>query len=106
MPHSDVQPRRAVDQLQKAEHRVKIIQRPKPLREKLSQTCFITAPVVERRQVDAKDGTIKYLWRLGDGSCIETLKALTCKVLLPVKEVSNNSLVLPLQERPGGVNWA
>ena len=27
MPHSDVQPRRAVDQLQKAEHRVKIIQR-------------------------------------------------------------------------------
>ncbi|MCI9473032.1 MAG: 23S rRNA (adenine(2503)-C(2))-methyltransferase RlmN [Flavonifractor sp.] len=45
----------------------------KPLREKLSQTCFITAPVVERKQVDSKDGTIKYLWRLGDGSCIETV---------------------------------
>ena len=45
----------------------------KPLREKLSQTCFITAPVVERKQVDPKDGTIKYLWRLGDGSCIETV---------------------------------
>ena len=30
-------------------------------------------PEVERRQVSAKDGTIKYLWRLGDGNCIETV---------------------------------
>lgn len=45
----------------------------KPLREKLAQTCSITRPVVERRQVSAEDGTIKYLWRLSDGNCIETV---------------------------------
>lgn len=28
---------------------------------------------VERKQVSALDGTIKYLWRLGDGNCIETV---------------------------------
>lgn len=46
---------------------------PKPLREKLAQTCLLAAPEVERRQVDTTDGTVKYLWRLGDGSCIETV---------------------------------
>ena len=46
---------------------------PKPLREKLAQTCLLAAPQVERRQVDTTDGTVKYLWRLGDGSCIETV---------------------------------
>ena len=45
----------------------------KPLREKLSAACFITVPAVERRQVDSQDGTVKYLWRLGDGNCIETV---------------------------------
>lgn len=45
----------------------------KPLREKLSETCFITAPTVERRQTSQIDGTIKYLWRLRDGNCIETV---------------------------------
>ncbi len=45
----------------------------KPLREKLEQSCVITVPAVERRQVDTKDGTVKYLWRLGDESCIETV---------------------------------
>ncbi len=45
----------------------------KPLREKLSQTCFLTRPAVERKQVSAQDGTIKYLWRLGDENCIETV---------------------------------
>ncbi len=43
------------------------------LRETLSRQCFITVPAVERRQVDPKDGTVKYLWRLRDGSCIETV---------------------------------
>lgn len=28
---------------------------------------------MERRQVSSLDGTIKYLWRLGDGNCIETV---------------------------------
>lgn len=45
----------------------------KPLREKLSQACFITAPKVERKQVSQVDGTVKYLWRLGDGNCVETV---------------------------------
>ena len=46
---------------------------PKSLREQLGESCFITAPAVERKQVSAQDGTIKYLWRLGDGNCIETV---------------------------------
>lgn len=45
----------------------------KALRQKLSATCFITAPKVARKQVSALDGTIKYLWELGDGNCIETV---------------------------------
>ncbi len=46
---------------------------PKALREKLSGSCFITAPQVERKQVSKLDGTVKYLWRLGDGNCVETV---------------------------------
>ena len=45
----------------------------KPLREKLTENCFITAPTVERKQTSQIDGTIKYLWRLGDGNCVETV---------------------------------
>lgn len=45
----------------------------KPLREKLSRTCLLAPPQVERKQVSAQDGTIKYLWRLADGNCIETV---------------------------------
>ncbi|MDE6590413.1 MAG: 23S rRNA (adenine(2503)-C(2))-methyltransferase RlmN, partial [Oscillospiraceae bacterium] len=30
-------------------------------------------PVVERRQISQTDGTTKYLWRLLDGNCIETV---------------------------------
>ena len=45
----------------------------KPLREKLAASCILYAPHVERRQVSSLDGTIKYLWRLGDGNCIETV---------------------------------
>ncbi|MCI8869529.1 MAG: 23S rRNA (adenine(2503)-C(2))-methyltransferase RlmN [Lawsonibacter sp.] len=46
---------------------------PKQLREKLKETCLLARPVAARKQVSALDGTIKYLWRLGDGSCIETV---------------------------------
>ena len=46
---------------------------PKSLREKLAQECFITRPTVERKQESALDGTIKYLWKLADGNCIETV---------------------------------
>lgn len=45
----------------------------KKLRLKLSDTCLITAPKVARKQVSALDGTIKYLWELEDGNCIETV---------------------------------
>ena len=45
----------------------------KSLRQKLSENCFITAPKVARKQVSELDGTIKYLWELGDGNCIETV---------------------------------
>ena len=46
---------------------------PKGLRETLASECFITHPTVERKQVSAQDGTIKYLWRLSDGNCVETV---------------------------------
>ena len=46
---------------------------PKALRETLKETCVITVPAVERRQVSKEDGTVKYLWRLADGNCIETV---------------------------------
>ncbi len=45
----------------------------KPLREKLSERYFISVPQVERKQVSRLDGTVKYLWRLMDGNCIETV---------------------------------
>ena len=45
----------------------------KSLREKLSATCYINTLKVERKQVSAIDGTVKYLWRLPDDNCIETV---------------------------------
>ncbi len=46
---------------------------PKDLRAKLAEHCVISYPTVERKQVSAQDGTIKYLWRLMDGNCVETV---------------------------------
>jgi len=45
----------------------------KALREKLQAQCYITAPKVARKQTSQLDGTIKYLWELTDGNCIETV---------------------------------
>ena len=45
----------------------------KALREKLEQVYYIDAPTVERKQCSRLDGTIKYLWKLADGNCIETV---------------------------------
>jgi len=45
----------------------------KPLRAKLAEQFYITAPTVARKQVSQLDGTIKYLWELRDGNCIETV---------------------------------
>lgn len=46
---------------------------PKSLRETLQAQSYITVPIVERKQQSALDGTIKYLWRLRDGNCVETV---------------------------------
>ena len=46
---------------------------PKSLREGLDKRFFISCPKAIRKQVSEKDGTIKYLWRLADGNCIETV---------------------------------
>ena len=46
---------------------------PEALREQLAGQYELTAPAVARKQVSAKDGTIKYLWRLGDGHCVESV---------------------------------
>lgn len=45
----------------------------KSLRQKLDELYYITVPVVVRKQQSSKDGTIKYLWRLSDGNCVETV---------------------------------
>ncbi len=46
---------------------------PKSLREKLAERWLLTVPEVVRRQESGLDGTIKYLWRLHDGNCVETV---------------------------------
>ena len=45
----------------------------KALREKLAAQYELTCPTVARRLQSAKDGTIKYLWRLSDGNCVESV---------------------------------
>ena len=46
---------------------------PKGLRDTLAENYPIHAPEVVRRQESKKDGTIKYLWKLHDGNCVETV---------------------------------
>ena len=46
---------------------------PKALRETLSEKYPIHPPEVVRKQESRKDGTIKYLWQLSDGNCVETV---------------------------------
>lgn len=46
---------------------------PKVFREKLKENAYITVPLVKRKQTSRQDGTVKYLWELQDGSCIETV---------------------------------
>jgi 23S rRNA (adenine2503-C2)-methyltransferase len=46
---------------------------PKSLREKLAERFVLTVPRVARKQSSALDGTVKYLWELSDGNCIETV---------------------------------
>lgn len=46
---------------------------PKALRDILSEQYPIQAPQVVRKQESQRDGTIKYLWQLADGNCVETV---------------------------------
>ncbi len=46
---------------------------PKALREKLAVETLNPIPVVEKKLVSRIDGTIKYLFRLHDGECIESV---------------------------------
>ena len=46
---------------------------PKGLRDQLAEKYPIRAPKVVRKQESQKDGTIKYLWQLSDGNCVETV---------------------------------
>ena len=45
----------------------------KALRQKLEETALLTPPTVARKQEPAQDGTIKYLWQLADGNCVESV---------------------------------
>lgn len=45
----------------------------KSLRTKLAERCTLTVLQVERKQVSQIDGTIKYLWMMEDGNCVETV---------------------------------
>ena len=46
---------------------------PKALRDILTETYPIYTPEILRKQESRKDGTVKYLWRLEDGNCVETV---------------------------------
>ncbi|MEE0111009.1 MAG: 23S rRNA (adenine(2503)-C(2))-methyltransferase RlmN [Oscillospiraceae bacterium] len=46
---------------------------PKNLRDVLAEKYPINAPKVVRKQESQRDGTIKYLWELSDGNCVETV---------------------------------
>ena len=46
---------------------------PQSLRTVLAEKYPICAPEVIRKQESKLDGTIKYLWRLADGNCVETV---------------------------------
>ena len=46
---------------------------PKGLRDVLAEKYPIHPPKVVRKQESARDGTIKYLWQLKDGNCVETV---------------------------------
>ena len=46
---------------------------PQSLRSLLAEKYPFHPPVPVRKQESAKDGTIKYLWKLSDGNCVETV---------------------------------
>lgn len=59
--------------LHKGERIDEITNLSKKLRQKLLEETLDTLPIVEEKLVSKLDGTIKYLFRLYDGSCIESV---------------------------------
>ena len=47
---------------------------PQSLRDALDEKYPLLPPKVVRKQESQKDGTIKYLWMLSDGNCVETVQ--------------------------------
>ena len=45
----------------------------KSLRQKLEERAVLAPPKIARKQVSRLDGTVKYLWELADGSCVESV---------------------------------
>ena len=45
----------------------------KTLRVRLAERYELTVPKAERKQVSKIDGTIKYLWRMREGDCVESV---------------------------------
>ena len=45
----------------------------KNIRELLDSTCYIALPQIEKKLVSKIDGTVKYLFRLYDGECVESV---------------------------------
>lgn len=45
----------------------------KDLRARLAERFSIDTPTAVRKLVSRKDGTVKYLWRLKDGNCVESV---------------------------------
>ncbi|NLV49650.1 MAG: 23S rRNA (adenine(2503)-C(2))-methyltransferase RlmN [Clostridiales bacterium] len=43
------------------------------LSHKLDERFYITAPEIASRLISEKDGTVKYLWKLGDGHAVESV---------------------------------
>ncbi len=46
---------------------------PSALREALEERCRLFRPGIESKMVSPADGTVKYLWRLHDGNCVESV---------------------------------
>ena len=59
--------------LHKGEKIDEITNLPKKLRQKLLEETLDTFPSVEEKLISKIDGTVKYLFRLHDGSCIESV---------------------------------
>lgn len=45
----------------------------KDLRARLSERFELTVPHAERKQISKVDGTVKYLWRMRGGDCVESV---------------------------------